>query len=153
MTKRRSSRAAKDNARLPDAARRCVLVVDDNPELRELFRLALEFFGAFRVITVANGEEAIAKARVALPDVIVTDFSMPGMNGRELAERIVADERTRHIPIVMISAFNAEISGEGVGPWVAFLAKPCDPEELSRLVTSVVTRASGRAGPPHPRHD
>jgi CheY-like chemotaxis protein len=90
------------------------------------------------VTTASNGADALAKARALRPDAIVTDFSMPGVDGGQLMERLAAEERTRRIPIIMISGFAEEVPDHVRRSCAAFLAKPCDPEELWRLVTLVM---------------
>lgn len=141
--RRVSSRSSGHKSRAREEAPRRVLLVDDNAELRQVYGLALECFGAFRVFTACDGHDAIAKARAVQPDVIVTDYCMPAMDGGELARRLRADERTRDIPVVMLSAFDDEVSAEVRQLCAAFVAKPGDPEELSRLVTRLAAaRAS-----------
>jgi CheY-like chemotaxis protein len=117
---------------------RHVLVVDDDRDLRDLYTLALRVFGPYRVTTACDGGEGLARARALLPDAIVSDFAMPMVDGGQMAEWLAADERTRRIPIVMISGLGEEVPDRARRWCAAFLAKPCDPEELTRLVTLVV---------------
>jgi CheY-like chemotaxis protein len=115
-----------------------ILLVDDDPDLRALYSMALRAFGGYRVTMASNAVDALAKARRLVPDAIVTDFSMPLVDGGQLADRLAADERTRRIPIVMISGFAEDVLEPVRRSCAAFLPKPCDPEELSRVVTLVV---------------
>jgi CheY-like chemotaxis protein len=121
----------------PSRSSHHVLVVDDDRELLDLYSLALRAFGGCRVTMASDAIDALVKARRVVPDAIVTDFSMPVVDGGQLAEQLAADERTRRIPIVMVSGF-AEIPEPVRRLCAAFVTKPCDPEELARVVTIVV---------------
>jgi CheY-like chemotaxis protein len=79
-----------------------VLVTEDVTDARELFQVYLEFEG-FDVVTAANGEEAVERAKECQPDAIVMDLSMPVMNGFEAAEHLKHDARTRDIPVIALS--------------------------------------------------
>jgi CheY-like chemotaxis protein len=113
------------------------LVVDDVAENRDLYTVGL---GAsdFEVHTASNGSDGIAKAIALRPDVIVLDFAMPVMDGGETARRLAADERTRAIPIVMLSAFAEHVPREVRLGCAAFLAKPCLAEDLAALLQLIV---------------
>jgi CheY-like chemotaxis protein len=105
-----------------------VMVVDDEPDIRYLLRLTLELAG-YGVVEAAHGEAALEQVRRSLPQIVLTDRMMPRMNGGELIERLRADERTKAIPIVMISGTQGAQPGAD-----AFLGKPFDPDELIVLV-------------------
>jgi CheY-like chemotaxis protein len=112
-----------------DAPATCtVMVVDDEPDIRYLLRLTLELAG-YGVVEAAHGEAALEQVRRSLPQIVLTDRMMPRMNGGELIERLRADERTKAIPIVMISGTRGAQPGAD-----AFLGKPFDPDELIVLV-------------------
>jgi CheY-like chemotaxis protein len=113
-------------------------VVDDDPDMRELFAWALRARYPYRVTTACNGLDALAKTCIVAFDAIVTDFWMPVLDGGQLAARLAADERTRHIPIVMASAFAERVPRDLRLSCAAFMAKPCEPDELSRLVALVI---------------
>jgi DNA-binding response OmpR family regulator/DNA-binding CsgD family transcriptional regulator len=93
-----------------------VLIVDDVPENLSVLHDALDESG-YTVLVATNGESALARARQSLPDIILLDAMMPGMDGFEVARRLKADFSTRHIPIVfmtgltetehVVAAFNA----------------------------------------------
>lgn len=93
-----------------------VLIVDDVPDNLSVLHDALDESG-FTVLVATNGESALARARQSLPDIILLDAMMPGMDGFEVARRLKADFSTRHIPIIfmtgltetehVVAAFNA----------------------------------------------
>src|SRR5467141_3477849 len=80
-----------------------VLVVEDEPQIQELVAVNLEHFG-HEVLRASSAEEAQAAIRVALPDVLVLDWMLPGESGLSLARRLRADARTRDLPILMLAA-------------------------------------------------
>src|SRR6185295_717425 len=112
-----------------------VLVVDDVDHGREIFAEYLEFRG-FRVATAADGLEALEKAFELLPDVILMDLSLPGIDGWEATRRLKQDERTRDIPVIALTAHalaSAHDKAREVG-CNAVVTKPCLPQELEQEV-------------------
>ena len=79
-----------------------VLIVDDVPENLSVLHDALDESG-FTVLVAISGEAALARARQGLPDIILLDAMMPGMDGFEVARRLKADFSTRHIPIIFMT--------------------------------------------------
>lgn len=80
-----------------------VLVVDDEREIRDLLRTSLSAEG-YEVVVASNGEEAIGLAKTENPQVILLDIEMPGIDGIETCKRLEADEKTRLIPIIMMTS-------------------------------------------------
>jgi CheY-like chemotaxis protein len=117
-----------------------LLLVEDHEDARELYAEFLQLSG-FRVASAADGEEAVRLARALLPDVVVMDFSLPGLDGREATRRLRADPRTARIPIVILSGMPAEIARTAGGD--AHVAKPSSPEALVATVQGLLGR--GRA--------
>ncbi|GAA2465070.1 hypothetical protein GCM10010405_56870 [Streptomyces macrosporus] len=126
-----------------------VLVVDDNKVIRQLIRVNLELEG-FEVMTAADGAECLEIVERVRPDAITLDVVMPRLDGLRTAERLRADERTRNIPLAIISACTrAELEGERAraAEVDAFLAKPFEPVELVRMVRELVFGRDGTGGP------
>lgn len=112
-----------------------VLVVDDVDHGREIFAEYLEFRG-FRVATAADGLEALEKAFDLRPDVILMDLSLPGIDGWEATRRLKADDRTRDIPIIALTAHAlaaAHDKAREVG-CNSVVTKPCLPRDLEQEV-------------------
>jgi CheY-like chemotaxis protein len=112
-----------------------VLVVDDVEHGREIFSEYLEFRG-FRVATAADGQEALDKAFELLPDVILMDLSLPGIDGWEATRRLKKDERTRAIPVIALTA-HALVSAHETALAAgcdSVVTKPCLPRELEAEV-------------------
>jgi response regulator RpfG family c-di-GMP phosphodiesterase len=122
-----------------------ILLVDDEPALRELLRVTFE--GADVTVDEAeSGLEAQARIRRRKPDVIVLDLRMPGMGGSELCSRLKADEKTRSIPIVLLTGADPEEARRAQRAGAAALVrKPFSPLDL----LAVVERVAG--GVPQPR--
>ncbi len=116
-----------------------VLVVDDilsNVKLLEA-KLSAEYF---EVISALNGDQALARIAVELPDIVLLDVMMPGMDGFEVCRRIKADPKTAHIPIVMVTALDQpsdRVTGLEAGA-DDFLTKPVDDMALFARVRSLV---------------
>ena len=81
-----------------------VLLVEDNPRNLKLARDVLEYAG-FSVTAVTTGEEVLAAARATMPDVILMDLQLPGIDGHAALSRLRADPQTAGIPVVAVSAF------------------------------------------------
>lgn len=121
-----------------------VLVVDDDPVMRLLCSINLQREG-MRVLEAADGRLALARARVERPDLVLTDVSMPGLDGFGLAEALRRDERTREIPLIFLSGETPganEARAHELGA-VAYLTKPFDPPALASLVAEVLARRGG----------
>jgi CheY-like chemotaxis protein/anti-sigma regulatory factor (Ser/Thr protein kinase) len=128
----------------PAGTETTVLVVDDNADMRTyLTRLLAPIW---RVRTCANGEEALASIAERRPDVVLTDVMMPRIDGFELLRRLRAEEATRQIPVIMLTArAGQEAAVEGFAAGVDdYLAKPFQAAELIARVRVAIERASGR---------
>jgi CheY-like chemotaxis protein len=117
--------------------RRLVLLVDDCQDTRELYAEYLELSG-FDVKEADDGIVAINEAVRVRPDIIVMDMSLPRLDGREAAQKLRADERTRGIPLVLISGYDAEALPANDGLWDHYLGKPCPPETLVSVIGRLV---------------
>jgi two-component system phosphate regulon response regulator PhoB len=108
-----------------------VLVVEDEDDIRELLRYNLAKEG-YRVTCVASGEEALKNARSRLPDIILLDLMLPGMDGPEVCRLLKQDPQTRNLPIVMITAKGEEVdivTGLELGA-DDYITKPFSPRVL-----------------------
>jgi CheY-like chemotaxis protein len=119
-------------------ARRMVLLVDDCDDTRALYAEYLELAG-FDVKEAADGLSALAKAASSIPDMIVMDLGLPGMTGRETAERFKDDPRTRGVPVIVVSGFQREAMEQGRVPWDGYIAKPCLPDELVEAIERLLS--------------
>jgi DNA-binding response OmpR family regulator len=135
---------------LPDApaAPPRILIVDDERKNRDLLEVMLGGQG-YELATVTCGEDALAHIAGRLPDIILLDVMMPGMDGYKVAATLKADAATAHVPIVLLTALddrNSRAHGLNAGA-EDVLAKPVSGAELRQKVRSLLQRggASGTA--------
>jgi two-component system phosphate regulon response regulator PhoB len=124
-------------------AKEKILVVDDEEDLLELVRYNLTKEG-YRVSCVASGEEAIEQARKDVPDLVILDLLLPSVDGLEVCRRLKNDGKTRHIPILMLSAKSEEadvVAGLELGA-DDYMTKPFSPRVLLARVRAVLRRRS-----------
>ena len=117
-----------------------VLVVDDEAPIRLLCRVNLEAEG-MDVLEAPDGPSGLDVARAERPDAVLLDVMMPGLDGWTVAERLLADEDTREIPIVFLTA-RADLRDRARGMdlgGLGYVTKPFNPVELAALVREVVT--------------
>jgi two-component system cell cycle response regulator DivK len=120
-------------------ARLLVLVIDDYNDAREVYEIVLTQEG-FAVEGARDGQEGFRKAVDLRPALIITDLSMPGIDGRETIRNLRADDRTRHIPIITCSGKNEPPQHD---VWVdAMLTKPCPLDILVQEVQRVLRRTA-----------
>ncbi|MBN2205554.1 MAG: response regulator [Thermoleophilia bacterium] len=122
-------------------ARETVLVVDDEEDILELVKYNLAKEG-YTVVAVASGEDALAASRTKLPDAVVLDLMLPGLDGLEVCRRMKSDPTTRHIPIVMLTAKGTEadiVTGLELGA-SDYVTKPFSPRVLTARVKAVLRR-------------
>ncbi|WP_348084309.1 ATP-binding protein [Mucilaginibacter sp.] len=115
-----------------------LLVIEDHAQLREFISTTLS--AGFRMLTAPNGEEGLFLAGKHLPDLVITDLMMPGMDGYAVCSKIKSQELTSHIPVMMLTAKNAPESrtkGWETGA-DAYLSKPFEPGELLALADGLV---------------
>jgi len=118
-----------------------VLVVEDEPHIQELIAVNLEHSG-YRVVSTSSAEQADAAIRAELPDVVVLDLMLPGESGLSFARRLRSAERTRELPILMLTARAMEqdkLSGLEAGA-DDYLTKPFSPKELAARIKAVLRR-------------
>jgi CheY-like chemotaxis protein len=125
----------------PDAGPVRVLVVDDEPSIRSLCRVNLELAG-LQVAEAEDGVEALALIRRGSFDLVLLDVMMPRLDGWQVAEELAADESTRDLPIVFLSA-RAERRDLEHGfdrGAVGYVAKPFDPLPLAGYLERILER-------------
>ena len=115
-----------------------VLIVEDNPDIAQYLIACLE--GKFQMTWVKNGRKGLEEAIEKVPDLILSDVMMPEMDGYELCSSLKKDNRTSHIPIVLLTAKADEDSRvEGLGKGAdAFLAKPFNRSELLLTIQNLL---------------
>ncbi|RIJ55681.1 DNA-binding response regulator, partial [Clavibacter lycopersici] len=136
----------------PDPLRgRRILVVEDDPTVNEVVCRYLKASG-FQVETVADGLEAVRVATERMPDLVVLDRMLPGLDGLEVCRRIRAHHPESPVPVVMLTALGQgedRVNGLDAGA-DDYLAKPFSPRELVLRVRAVLRRTVPEAVPEPP---
>ncbi len=115
-----------------------ILIVEDNPDMRAYLRNCLD--GNSCIIEAENGAAGLKQARKAFPELIVSDVMMPEMDGFEFCRKIKTDERTSHIPVILLTARadqRDKLSGLEIGA-DDYLIKPFDARELQARIKNLV---------------
>jgi DNA-binding response OmpR family regulator len=122
-----------------NAKMKCILCVEDEPEMIDLIRLILGRRG-FEVKGANGGIEGLKMIRQEPPDLILLDLMMPDMDGWEVYQQIKADEKTRNIPVIVVTA-KAQSIDRVLGLHIAkvddYISKPFQPQELLASVERV----------------
>lgn len=122
-------------------AKETILIVDDEQDILELIEFNLKKEG-FQTATAATGEEVFRTVHSKPPDLIMLDLMLPGLDGRDVCRRLKQDERTRHIPILMVTAKTEDsdiIAGLEIGA-DDYITKPFSPKVLVARVRAVLRR-------------
>ena len=122
-----------------------ILVVEDEAAIRDMIGMSLERAG-FRWLPAASAEEARVSLVDHSPDLVLLDWMLPGISGLEFARQLHRDDNTRDVPVIMLTAKDAEddmIRGLESGA-DDYLTKPFSPRELVARINSVLRRVSGR---------
>lgn len=128
-----------------DDSRPLVLVVEDNPDMRRFTRHALE--QEFRVVTAADGSEALDRARALHPDLIVTDVMMPRMDGQQLLAAVRGTPELKETPVIVLSAraddeFRIALLRHGANDYAV---KPFSAAELCARATNLIELSRARS--------
>jgi CheY-like chemotaxis protein len=121
-------------------SQRQVLIIDDEPDIREIAKLSLQLTKKWDILTAASGSAGIALAAQKQPDAILLDLLMPGMDGLATLQHLSSDAKTQHIPVVLLTATvklaiqddYVELGARGT------LIKPFDPGMLGDQIEQVL---------------
>lgn len=117
-----------------------ILCVDDSTTMRKMVMHTLQSSGKYTCIEAVNGQQGLALAQTERPDLIITDYNMPVMNGLELTAAVRALPNYRFIPILLLTTETSETLRKtakecGATGW---MVKPFDPEKLLRTLEKVL---------------
>lgn len=120
-----------------------VLLCDDEPPILRAAEFKLKRSG-FDVVCACDGQQAWELIQQTPPDILVTDCQMPRMTGSELCQHVRHDERTRNLPVIMLTAKGFEITGQvqaelGIS---RLMSKPFSPRELLEAVTELLAASA-----------
>ena len=122
----------------PGKNNQLMLIVEDNPEMSSYLA---DHFGDYNLLLAENGEKGYDLAKEHVPDIIISDIMMPGMNGIEFCKAVKKEYLTSHIPVILLTAkaaIDEKIEGIGDTGADAYVEKPFDPEYLSVLVKNII---------------
>jgi len=122
-----------------------ILVVDDFEDNRQMYAEFLKFRG-YDVEEAANGHEALDKAFARVPDLIVMDLSLPGLDGWEATKRLKGDARTKHVIVMALTghALAGHSKGALDAGCDAFVTKPCLPEDLEKEIRKMLDAGTAK---------
>ena len=124
------------------ATSKTILVVDDEEDVLELVKYNLEKNG-YRVTTASTGEEAISKARSIVPNLVLLDLMLPGIDGLEVCKQLKSNPKTEQVPVIMLTA-KGEESDVVVGLEVGaddYITKPFSPKVLIARIRRILHRS------------
>jgi DNA-binding response OmpR family regulator len=126
-----------------ETQRRFILLVDDDPAILKTLGTRLESAG-YHVFYASDGDEAVKKALALVPDLVILDINLPKRLGFSVARMLRLDDRTRDIPILMLSgrSAQADLRLGGLTGADAYLTKPYEPKELLDTIEQLL---SGRS--------
>ena len=122
-----------------------ILVVDDEVYIVHILDFSLGMEG-YEVVTALDGEMAIEKANAEHPDLIVLDIMMPKLDGYETCKRLKADDATRNIPVILLSAKGRNID-QKIGFEVGaddYITKPFSPRKLVERINAILGQANAQ---------
>lgn len=127
-------------------AKNCALLVEDSPTVLTVVKYFLELEG-FEVLTACDGEAGLEMARREIPDVVVTDLRMPGLDGMDLIRELRASESTRQIAIIILTSDDRVDTEEHCLALGAddYMMKPVEPRRLAARIKALLSRSEGRA--------
>jgi two-component system cell cycle response regulator DivK len=119
-----------------------ILIVEDNPKNLKLIRDVLQFHG-HATVEVSRAVDAVELACAQPPALILMDIQLPGMNGRWAIQILRADPRTRHIPIIAMTAFAMKGDRERLlaDGFDDYIAKPIDIKKIPEIIAQYINRA------------
>ena len=117
-----------------------ILICDDEPALRELIRATLD--DGYRFAEASDGMTALELVREVEPDVVVLDLMLPRLGGLEVLARLRADEHLRHIPVLVITAWNETREDVLAAGAADFASKPFDPDVLKTSIEKLLKAAA-----------
>jgi two-component system, OmpR family, alkaline phosphatase synthesis response regulator PhoP len=117
-----------------------ILIIDDEPDIREATQLCLEIAKGWEVLTAASSQEGLEKAALEQPDAVLLDVMMPDMDGIATFKRMRADPATHHIPVILLTA---KAQPADYRQYVqmnvsAIITKPYDPLTLADQIAEIL---------------
>lgn len=115
-----------------------ILIIEDDPEILQITKHVLELNG-YVLSTALDGEAGLQKTKQEMPDVVILDLGLPKINGKEVCKEIKKTEKTKNIPVIILSGRNSDadkIIGKVIGADY-YMTKPFQFEELLENITAL----------------
>lgn len=125
----------------PTSSQKRILIVDDTTDILQVVSRRLQSWG-YEVVTTDSGEDGLRLAQEQLPDLILLDIMMPKMKGRDVCTRLKSDPKTRHIPVIFLTALGLADhvkAGMDLGA-DDYIVKPFEPAELKERIAICLSR-------------
>ncbi len=130
-----------------------ILVVDDSPTIRKLVSMTLESRG-YCVVVACDGVDGLAKMQEGIPDLILSDISMPRLDGYQFCKVVKSNKETKHIPVIMLSGNDGlfdKVRGKMAGS-ANYITKPFEPNHLVKEIEKFVKTDRAPAPAPAPQN-
>jgi len=121
---------------MAEPSRKTILICDDEPALRELVRASLR--DGYRFAEASDGLIALELAQEIEPDAVVLDLMLPRLGGLEVLAKLQADDQLRHVPVLVITAWNETREDVLAAGAADFMTKPFDPDELKAAIEQLL---------------
>ncbi|BAB77027.1 response regulator [Anabaena sp. FACHB-709] len=117
-----------------------ILVIDDEDDIRQLIQTCLEIMGGWNVLTATSGHQGLLLAESSQPDAILLDIMMPDMDGLTTLQKLQANQITKHIPVILLTARGrtsdqrlfTQLGARGI------ISKPFNPQKLAAQVAAAL---------------
>ena len=128
-------------------AKRRVLIVEDNKDAGEMYRILIELYG-HEVLVAENGARGLEMLKVARPDIALVDIGLPGMDGYEIARRFRAEPDSDRVYLVALTGYGQpeDVKRAREAGFDTHLLKPVDPDALAKVLGSAPTRGTPAPG-------
>ena len=135
---------AAENGCAVTSEKKRIMIVEDNEDIASMMRAGLEDVKEYQLFFASEGNEAVEKIQTILPDIVLLDIVVPGLNGYQICQRIKENPRTEYIPVLMLSGtrintddriFGLKSGGDD------YLVKPFDIEELKARIHALLRRS------------
>jgi CheY-like chemotaxis protein len=126
-----------------------ILIIEDDPLMSRMYQKIFSF-EKFEVETAGDGEEGLAKVVAANPSLILLDVMMPKMNGLQVLEKLKADDRTKNIPVVMLTNLAGQQDAEAAlsrGAVKYIVKSEYEPKQVAEMVKEILSSFTQPAAP------
>jgi CheY-like chemotaxis protein len=131
-------------------AGKTILIVDDEFGVLEVLEFILSDAG-YTVVSAVNGQDALARLKETMPDLVIVDFMMPILDGNGVIKAIRSDDKLRNVPIILASALPEQTIRQRCEGYNTFLRKPYRTEQLMEEISKLIAQSDGRSPKSGPR--